>query len=108
MAEKYGFRAGVSDFFSDAAELTAHRMQSMLALNVGRELPGGQDVRTFRECYGGVICRSAAESVGLPVCLLPEVEKLAAATRLRARVSPTLGAYLGAFQDLAAAAEIWA
>lgn len=106
IAAKYGFSGGVSDFFFDTEEITAHRMQSMLAMTMGRGRPEGRDVCTFREYYGSIVCCSAAESIGETVCALPAIEKLAGLDAAEGtEYLPTLRAYLDTFQDRTAAAN---
>ena len=104
VSAKYGFRGGISDFFSDAADLPGRRMQAMLAMAVGRGEK--RDVSSFRDCYGAIVCRSALEGIGPSVCALDAVERPAEADRQEgAEYLPTLRAYLHSFQDRASAAQ---
>ena len=106
VAIKYRFSGGISDFFLNATDITAHRMQSMLAMTVGRDQAGGRNVCAFRECYGDIVCYSAMESIGPSVCALPDVEKLAESdAKEGTEYLSTLRVYLDTFQNRTRAAE---
>jgi len=106
VAGKYGFSGGISDFFFDTEEITAHRMQSMLAMTMGRGRTEGRNVCTFRECYGSIVCCSAEESLGETVCALPAIERLAELDAAeRTEYLPTLRVYLNTFQNRSVAAD---
>lgn len=72
----YGLACGVSDTFSDLAEISERRAQAMLSLTVGS---GG--FSTFRGSYAEIAECCAAEFYGPYASKLRSIEELAATTR---------------------------
>lgn len=72
----YGLTCGVSDSFSDLAEISERRAQALLALTVGAGgRPGG--FSTFRSSYADIVECCAAEFFGPEASRLRNIEELA-------------------------------
>lgn len=94
---KHPFDIGVSDCFDNPSEISGGKIQSMLALSVGRA--SAQKLTLFQEHYAEILGYCAIEYFGRNVCRLPEIDLLAATDARRGtEVLKTLEAYLRGFR----------
>lgn len=82
-SDKHGILFGISDCFTDPADIPSHRQQSVLAISLAAVSGVTTPVSLFNDYYSSYICQCAAEFYGTDHCMFPHIKTLSEEDSLR-------------------------